>query len=235
MHIHFEHVYSLKRHLIIGGEYMKSLKLIRNNRKYIISLVPMYYREPESLAIQMLCKIGSDWESYGFLTTNLDESLGRNCAYVDTNNMGMEILDWIMENNLGKPTGRKKQSGFFQYPEVRFNEEELKKFDNADYRHYLESCEGLNEGEVRLCTSCRICGKVYPVIVSQEQADMYEEYNQYGNHLIQDVFPDMPNEIRALFARGQKICGKCWKEMFGFSEDEDDIEEGMDEDNDSEE
>lgn len=212
---------------------MRTLKLTRGNKTYTVSVIPTYYRDNLSLAIELSCKIGNDWEPYGSLTTNLGDNPGLNNAYVDTNNMGTDILDWIKKNNLGEPTGRMKKSGFCQYPEVHFNEEILKKFDTPEYRYYLESQEEMEEDQIQLYPSCEICGKVYPVTVTQEQADMYEEYVHYGKHLIQEVFPDMSNEMRGLFARGQHICGKCWKEMFGFDDDLDD--DNMEEEDDTEE
>lgn len=218
---------------------MRTLELTRMNEKYTVSLVPAYYMDDQSLSIQLLYKVGNDWEPYGSLTTNLGESsMGRNNAYVDTNNLGNQILDWIKKNDLGEPTGRMKQSGFCRYPEVHFNEEALKKFDNPDYRYYLESQEELSEDGVRLYSSCEMCEDVYPITVTQEQADMYEDYLHNGKYLIQEVFPGMSNEMRGLFARGQHICGKCWKEMFGIPDDDDYIEEDdddMEADDDSEE
>lgn len=204
---------------------MKTLELTAMDTKYTVTLVPTCYRDNQTLAIQILFKDGEDWEPYGTLTTNLGDTLGRNSAYVDTNNMGHDILDWIEKNDLGKPTGRMEQSGFCQYPEVHFNEKVLKQFDSPDYQQYLELQEELGEGMVRLYPACEVCGNVYPVTVTQEQADMYEEYKRYGKYLIQDVFPDMSNEMRGLFARGQNICGKCWKEMFGFPGDDKDFDE----------
>lgn len=61
------------------------------------------------------------------LTVNLGISCEPDCAFIDTNNNGEEIIDWLIENNLGKPTGRIKASGWCVYPEFRFNITELTK------------------------------------------------------------------------------------------------------------
>lgn len=209
---------------------MKTLELKRFGKLYTVTLVPACYMNNRSLAIQIMYRDGQDWEPYGTLTTNLSGAPEKNKAYVDINNLGAEVLGWIKENGLGEPTGKMKKSGFCQYPEVKFNEEALKQFDSPDYEQYLANFETLKEGEVYLYPTCEMCGKVYPTIVTKKQADMYEEYVHSRKYLIQDVFPDMPNEIRGLFAIGQHICGTCWKNMFGFFEDEDDEDEYEEED-----
>ena len=49
-------------------------------------------------------------EPWSFLTVNLGVTCPENCAFVDINNNGEEILDFIINNNIGKPTGRCKTS-----------------------------------------------------------------------------------------------------------------------------
>lgn len=71
---------------------MRTLKLTRGNKTYTVSVIPTYYRDNLSLAIELSCKIGNVWEPYGSLTTNLGENPGLNNAYVDTNNMGTATL-----------------------------------------------------------------------------------------------------------------------------------------------
>ena len=57
---------------------------------------------------------------YGNLTVNLDRRLpADNLAYVDTNNMP-NAEQFIMENNLGEPTGDLGFSGFCCYPLYKF-------------------------------------------------------------------------------------------------------------------
>jgi hypothetical protein len=68
------------------------------------------------------------------LTVNLSIECKPNCAFIDTNNNGNEILGWLIENNLGKPTGRMKTSGWCLYPEFEFNMDELMKHVTEDYR-----------------------------------------------------------------------------------------------------
>lgn len=66
-------------------------------------------------------------EPWQNLTVNLAESsrCKPNCAYIDTNNNGNEIIDWLEENGLGEETGRIAFSGWCMYPEFEFNMEAL--------------------------------------------------------------------------------------------------------------
>lgn len=54
-----------------------------------------------------------------------DKSLGENEAYIDTNNCPW-AMDFIKEYKLGTPTGRTRQSGFCEYPAVKFDALQLK-------------------------------------------------------------------------------------------------------------
>jgi len=82
------------------------------------------YAVDNTLAVVMICENGT---AFGTLTVNIQEDLRDNCAFVDYNNMGEDIVDWIQENNLGTYTGRIGFSGFCAYPEVKFDLEEIKK------------------------------------------------------------------------------------------------------------
>lgn len=56
------------------------------------------------------------------MTVNLQGKLPDNYAYVDTNNGGNELLEFIIENNLGTQVGV-GASGFCVYPLVKFHED----------------------------------------------------------------------------------------------------------------
>ena len=68
---------------------------------------------------------------YAHLTVNLVDDdnnvieLEENHAFVDVNNLGMEILKWIEDNGLGYQTFRSQQSGFVEYWEVCFYDETI--------------------------------------------------------------------------------------------------------------
>ena len=42
------------------------------------------------------------------------------CQFIDTNNNGEAVLDWLVLYELGVPTGRYAASGHCMYPEVDF-------------------------------------------------------------------------------------------------------------------
>lgn len=70
-----------------------------------------------------LTLIGYDHIPFGTVTVNLiDEVLTDDfCAFIDTNNMGLEIVEWLEKNDFGERTGKIGCSGFCSYPEFRFN------------------------------------------------------------------------------------------------------------------
>lgn len=70
------------------------------------------------------------------LTVNLGVKCDADCAFIDINNNGSEIIAWLIANDLGFPTGYIKPSGFCVYPEFRFNMDILMQYvkegDNAN-------------------------------------------------------------------------------------------------------
>lgn len=62
------------------------------------------------------------------LTVDLNRKCKENCAFIDTNNNGNAIVDWLIDNNLGHLTGKTAQSGFCTYPEFEFNMETLMQY-----------------------------------------------------------------------------------------------------------
>ena len=107
-------------------------------RKYPIQLKVTSYLNNGNLAIQMYDWIEGYPEPWAMLTVNLWDVCEKDCAYVDTNNNGKKILDWIKKNNLGRVTGRERCSGYCKYPEVHFNEERLRELDQDGYEKYEE-------------------------------------------------------------------------------------------------
>lgn len=67
-------------------------------------------------------------EPWQNLTVNLGVKCEENCAFVDTNNNGSDIVTWLTSNGIGELTGNYNTSGFCTYPELQFNMEELKKY-----------------------------------------------------------------------------------------------------------
>lgn len=73
-----------------------------------------------NLAITMTDWSSGEPEPWNVLTVNLGFALSKDCAFIDTNNNGNDILSWIIRYGLAVPTGRKAVSGFRSYPEYRF-------------------------------------------------------------------------------------------------------------------
>lgn len=105
-----------------------SIKLKKYNKNYDITFKLDRYASGGGLAILMEANSRLGPMPYAVLTVNLEDypTYG-NRAYVDTNNLGDEILQWIEDNNLGQPTGEIGYSGFCVYPEYEFNLDEINK------------------------------------------------------------------------------------------------------------
>ena len=106
---------------------MKTLKLKTDYGAYKIALCKDTYETTDNLYVGLLCKEGKYYEPYGDLTVNLHK-LPENQAYIDTNNNGVEIIDWLIENKLGKFTGQYGYSGFCAYPLFEFDMDESSKY-----------------------------------------------------------------------------------------------------------
>lgn len=92
----------------------------------------------------------ADWSSgvpepWGDLTVNLGYSVEKDCAFVDVNRLGENVLAWIEKNALGKPTGRTERSGFVTYPECRFNAERLQALDDNGYFGYCKQYDSMHK------------------------------------------------------------------------------------------
>ena len=90
-----------------------------NGYKHLALLRGQYVRGNLALVL----RDQDDLSPYATLTVNLGtgDGLEPYQAYVDTNNLGSDIIDWIEENEIGTPTGKRKKSGFCVYPLVEFN------------------------------------------------------------------------------------------------------------------
>lgn len=69
------------------------------------------------------------WDNFGTFTVNLNyegnDPAPEDCAYLDTNNL-RDVEEWIKENKLGEPTGKRKQSGYCTYPLYKFDIAKIK-------------------------------------------------------------------------------------------------------------
>lgn len=91
------------------------------------------YAENGNLYVGLITNEEGWPEPWSNLTVNLSVPCHPNCAFIDTNNNGEEIINWLEENGFGKATGRVAPSGWCWYPEFKFDMNALKKhveFDN---------------------------------------------------------------------------------------------------------
>lgn len=116
----------------------KMFELKKFGKVYPISLEVRSYIDG-NLAIQMYSWEDGCPEPWDLLTVNLNGIREKDCAFIDTNHNGMEILAWIVRYGLAVPTGRHGHSGFCSYPEYRFKETVLREIDPKGYEDYVES------------------------------------------------------------------------------------------------
>lgn len=180
------------------------MKLIYNNKK--VTLYPGLYPQGFNLAVEM--KIGRD---RFFLTVNLEPDLKKNRAFLGTNSSycTKELVAWLEEQDIAKPTGKKVKSGFCEYSEYAFNEKVLKAYSTKEYVKYLED-------KMFLYPQCRSCKKEYEIEITRKQNQEYEEYLHGAPYLIQKIFPNLDCSTRGLLARGQNLCQECWEKLFGL-------------------
>ena len=115
---------------------MKTFDLEKYGTTYKIERKITSYMEG-NLAVTMTSWENGEAEPWNVLTVNLDSVRPQNCAFIDTNNNGEEILAWIIRHGLAVPTGTYARSGYCQYPEYRFRPERLQEIDPDGYSAYL--------------------------------------------------------------------------------------------------
>lgn len=116
---------------------MKKYIIRKNNNIYQIMLRVATY-QGGNLAIQMLVELDGRVEPWNTLTINLHGLREHNCAFIDIDNNGEDILTWIVRHSFAVPTGRKRCSGHCEYPEYRFKEKSLLEMDKKGYEEYCE-------------------------------------------------------------------------------------------------
>ena len=147
--------YSLAERNRIVEEYLPYVDQVIRRNKALIRAARLEYDDvygkkvPLELQVRSYYSGGNlalllvDWsddypEPWGDLSVNLGYAMEKDCAFVDVNDMGEEILPWIEKNGLGTPTGRTQQSGFVTYPEYRFHADRLRALDDYGYQEYSE-------------------------------------------------------------------------------------------------
>ena len=112
---------------------MTTMKYESFGKKYELSFVRGQYQNNKSLAIIVQCQEeGEEFlEPFATLTVNLNTShlLDENCAFVDTNNCPMNIIQGLVEQGVAEYTNHDSMSGYCVYPCYRFSKEWLKSLE----------------------------------------------------------------------------------------------------------
>ena len=95
------------------------------------------YVDNGNLYIGMLTNEDGYPEQWQNLTVNLSVKCADDCAYIDINNNGNDIIGWLESNGLGHCTGNMMPSGWCVYPEFRFNMEALMQHVLSDARKLI--------------------------------------------------------------------------------------------------
>ena len=119
---------------------MKTIILERYGKKHPVSFEKANYAENKNLYVGLTTWIEGWPEPWSNLTVNLSVKCADNRAFIDTNNNGDDIIDWLVANDLGKPTGRERVSGWCIYPEFEFNMDKLNELCGVDDEPYISSC-----------------------------------------------------------------------------------------------
>lgn len=117
---------------------MKTFILTKYGTDNLIYLEVSTYPEG-NLAVMMTVIEDGQPEPWSVLTVNLDGVRSKDCAFIDTNNNGNDIITWIEKYNLAEPTGNIGLSGYCSYPEYRFHPEILQEIDPNGYQLYLDT------------------------------------------------------------------------------------------------
>lgn len=109
---------------------MKVYEIEFYGKKYHVVLEKGKYSNNGTLAIEMICTTpkGKYKEPFGMLTVNLDDSdvmANDTMAFIDTNNLGIEIIQWLTKNGIATHTQMMGFSGFCAYPLFKFNQSVL--------------------------------------------------------------------------------------------------------------
>lgn len=107
---------------------MNTLVLRKYGKSRPMTFTINSYRENNNLYIGLVTWEDGYPEPWSNLTVNLSVKLPKDTAFIDTNNNGNEIIEWLETNGLGKATGRVQTSGWCVYPEFKFNMSEIKKY-----------------------------------------------------------------------------------------------------------
>jgi len=107
---------------------MSKLNLNAWGSNHKVTFETSRYCQNGNLCVKLLCWDDGYPEPWSNLTVNLGIALPSNMAFIDTNNNGEAIIDWLEKHNIGQLTGRVQTSGWCSYPEFKFNMDKIKQY-----------------------------------------------------------------------------------------------------------
>lgn len=103
-------------------------RLSKTGKTYPVTLNFTKYTNNQTLAVQLI-EAQAPWSPFATITVNLPESnfgvdlrKDKKYAFVDTNNNPW-VEEFLLDNEIAKPTGITGQSGFCSYPLYEFNKD----------------------------------------------------------------------------------------------------------------
>ena len=117
----------------------KEITLLRYNNVWVFPVISTYQDGLGSPVAFMLYSYEKrELDYYCSVTVNLpDCSRYAGCQFIDTNNNGDGILDWLEQHSFGMRTDQEGKSGFCTYPLFNF-------YKGEKYWEYREINEKLN-------------------------------------------------------------------------------------------
>lgn len=100
---------------------MNTLTLNKWGNEHPMTFEIRKYADNGNLYIGLITHEEGYPEPWSNLTVNLGVKCKENCGFIDVNNNGIEIIDWLIDNKLGRILPREKISGFCVYPEFEFD------------------------------------------------------------------------------------------------------------------
>lgn len=113
------------------------ITLLKYNDIWVFPYVTVYQHgglgSPIAVLLYEYCE--KELLYYTDATVNLPNcSRGTGCQHIDTNNNNKGIVEWLVENQFGEPTGNTGISGFCSYPEFDF-------YKGEKFWEYKKLCE----------------------------------------------------------------------------------------------
>lgn len=96
---------------------------------YKVYLAKGNYPNNGTIAVEIIAVDSEGFEEpFASLTRNIPCDFGLandTMQFIDTNNLGNDIIKWLAKNNITRPTGLAWPSGFCMYPLYEFTKEAL--------------------------------------------------------------------------------------------------------------